>query len=119
MKEFSGEHHSFPIGLGLLPSAPGSGDAGHEIKGPTSVVILGGLASSTLLNLRTLPALALLIIGEVRFEPMTWSEASLFFPLVSYRYGRGSILIARKEGGERPTVLRLRSIWQGAWLGCA
>ncbi len=36
---------------------------------------------------------ALLIIDEVGFEPMTRQEASLFFRLVSYRYGRGSILI--------------------------
>ena len=36
---------------------------------------------------------ALLIIDEVGFEPMTRQETSLFFRLVSYRYGRGSILI--------------------------
>ena len=36
---------------------------------------------------------ALLVIDEVGFEPMTRQEASLFFRLVSYRYGRGSMLI--------------------------
>ncbi|MEZ4332238.1 MAG: efflux RND transporter permease subunit [Myxococcota bacterium] len=46
-------------GLGLLPLALGSGDAGREIEGPMAVVILGGLASSTLLNLIVLPVLAL------------------------------------------------------------
>ncbi|MBI5363856.1 MAG: efflux RND transporter permease subunit [Planctomycetes bacterium] len=44
--------------LGLLPLALGSG-AGREIEGPMALVILGGLASSTLLNLLVLPALAL------------------------------------------------------------
>jgi Cu/Ag efflux pump CusA len=33
--------------------------AGREIEGPMAVVILGGLATSTLLNLLVLPTLAL------------------------------------------------------------
>lgn len=41
---------------------------------------------------------ALLIIDEMGFEPMTRTEASLFFRLVSYRYGRGSILITTNKG---------------------
>lgn len=41
---------------------------------------------------------ALLIIDEVGFEPMNRVEASLFFRLVSYRYGRGSILITTNKG---------------------
>jgi CzcA family heavy metal efflux pump len=44
--------------LGLLPLAIGSGQAGREIEGPMAIVILGGLASSTILNLAVLPALA-------------------------------------------------------------
>ena len=46
-------------GLGLLPIALGSDQAGREIEGPMAVVILGGLATSTLLNLLVLPTLAL------------------------------------------------------------
>ena len=46
-------------GLGLLPLAIGSGDPGREIEGPMAIVIVGGLATSTLLNLLVLPALAL------------------------------------------------------------
>ena len=46
-------------GLGLLPLAIGSGDPGREIEGPLAVVILGGLVTSTLLNLLVLPTLAL------------------------------------------------------------
>jgi CzcA family heavy metal efflux pump len=45
-------------GLGLLPLAIGSGDPGREIEGPMAIVILGGLVTSTLLNLLVLPTLA-------------------------------------------------------------
>ncbi len=46
-------------GLGLLPLALGTGEAGREIEGPMAVVILGGLITSTVLNLIVLPPLAL------------------------------------------------------------
>src|SRR5262249_49332535 len=42
---------------GLLPIALGSGEAGREIEGPMALVILGGLATSTALNLIVLPVL--------------------------------------------------------------
>jgi Cu/Ag efflux pump CusA len=45
--------------LGLLPLAIGTGEAGREIEGPMAIVILGGLITSTLLNLLVLPTLAL------------------------------------------------------------
>jgi CzcA family heavy metal efflux pump len=45
--------------LGLLPLAIGSGEAGREIEGPMAMVILGGLITSTALNLLVLPTLAL------------------------------------------------------------
>jgi Cu/Ag efflux pump CusA len=44
--------------LGLLPIAIGGESAGREIEGPMALVILGGLATSTLLNLLVLPTLA-------------------------------------------------------------
>jgi CzcA family heavy metal efflux pump len=43
--------------LGLLPIALGSGEAGREIEGPMALVILGGLVTSTSLNLLVLPVL--------------------------------------------------------------
>lgn len=46
-------------GLGLLPLALGSGAPGREIEGPMAIVILGGLFTSTTLNLLVLPALSL------------------------------------------------------------
>jgi len=45
--------------LGLLPMAIGAGEPGREIEGPLAMVILGGLATSTMLNLLVLPTLAL------------------------------------------------------------
>ncbi len=44
-------------GFGLLPVALAAGDAGGEIDGPMAIVILGGLATSTALNLLLLPVL--------------------------------------------------------------
>ena len=46
-------------GLGLLPLAIGSGEPGREVEGPMASVILGGLLTSTALNLLVLPTLAL------------------------------------------------------------
>jgi CzcA family heavy metal efflux pump len=45
--------------LGLLPLALGSGAPGREIEGPMALVILGGLVTSTVLNLLLMPGLAL------------------------------------------------------------
>jgi DNA replication protein DnaC len=51
-------------------------------------------------------SVALLIIDEVGFQPMTRQEASLFFRLISYRYGRGStILTTNKAVKDWPEIL--------------
>lgn len=50
---------AFATALGLLPLAIGSGDPGREIEGPMAQVILGGLFTSTVLNLLVMPGLAL------------------------------------------------------------
>jgi CzcA family heavy metal efflux pump len=57
--------------LGLLPLAIGSGNAGQEIEGPLAIVILGGLITSTALNLLVLPTLALRF---GRFEKLSHEE---------------------------------------------
>lgn len=54
--------------LGLLPLALGSGAAGNEIEGPMAIVILGGLVTSTALNLLVLPTLT---VHFGRFEKRT------------------------------------------------
>lgn len=58
-------------GLGLLPLALGSGQPGKEIEGPMAIVILGGLVTSTALNLLVLPTLAL---RYGRFKPLSEAE---------------------------------------------
>ncbi len=50
---------AFVTAFGLLPLALGAGDPGREIEGPMAIVILGGLLTSTALNLLVLPTLAL------------------------------------------------------------
>jgi Cu/Ag efflux pump CusA len=55
--------------LGVLPLALGSGEAGREIEGPMAIVILGGLASSTVLNLLVLPALCAWLARFERAAP--------------------------------------------------
>ncbi len=44
-------------GLALIPLALAAGEAGNEIQSPMAVVILGGLISSTFLNLAVIPAI--------------------------------------------------------------
>lgn len=44
-------------GLGVLPLAVSTGQAGREIQGPMAIVILGGLVTSTVASLILLPAL--------------------------------------------------------------
>jgi CzcA family heavy metal efflux pump len=57
--------------LGLLPLAIGSGEAGREVQGPMATVILGGLVTSTLMNLLVLPVLLW------RFGPFGAARSSL------------------------------------------
>jgi Cu/Ag efflux pump CusA len=44
-------------GLALIPLALGGGKSGSEIQTPMAIVILCGLASSTLLNMVVVPAM--------------------------------------------------------------
>jgi Cu/Ag efflux pump CusA len=44
------------IGVGLIPLALGAGEPGREIQQPMAVVILGGIVTSTLLNMIVIPA---------------------------------------------------------------
>jgi Cu/Ag efflux pump CusA len=46
-------------GVGLLPLALGAGQPGKEIQQPMAVVILGGIVTSTFLNMIVIPALYL------------------------------------------------------------
>ena len=46
-------------GVGLIPLALGVGQPGKEIQQPMAVVILGGIVTSTFLNMVVIPALYL------------------------------------------------------------
>lgn len=54
--------------LAMLPIAFDSDNAGREIMGPMAAIIIGGLATSTLLNLLVMPTL-MLYFGRFRAEP--------------------------------------------------
>lgn len=56
-------------GLGLLPLALAAGEPGSEIQAPMAIVILFGLATSTLLNMLVVPAM-MLRFGSVRSRPV-------------------------------------------------
>jgi Cu/Ag efflux pump CusA len=60
---------SLVTGLGLLPLALGAGEPGREIEGPMALVILGGLVTSTVLNLLILPVMALRFARFQQDEP--------------------------------------------------
>ncbi len=52
-------------GLALIPLALGLGEPGKEIQAPLAVVVLGGLLTSTALNMVVVPAL-ILRYGKLR-----------------------------------------------------
>jgi Cu/Ag efflux pump CusA len=55
-------------GLALLPLALSAGRPGRELEQPMAVVIIGGLLTSTLLNMIVLPTLFLQFGREVEPE---------------------------------------------------
>ncbi len=55
--------------LGLAPLAFGLHTPGQEIEAPMAVAVLGGLLSSTPLNLLVLPALVYRFGGPKKGEP--------------------------------------------------
>lgn len=61
-------------GLALLPLAAAGGQPGNEIQSPLAIVVLGGLLTSTLLNMIAVPALC------VRFYPREGQDGRAGFP---------------------------------------
>jgi CzcA family heavy metal efflux pump len=53
-------------GVGLIPLALGAGEPGREIQQPMAVVILGGIVTSTFLNMIVIPALYLKYGGAMQ-----------------------------------------------------
>jgi Cu/Ag efflux pump CusA len=65
--------------LGLLPIVLAAGEPGSEILAPLSVVVLGGLVTSTLLNLLVVPAGFLLLFHDRPLAART-DDADLLEP---------------------------------------
>ena len=63
-------------GLGLAPLAFAASQAGQEIEGPMAITVLGGLISSTLLNLMVMPAIAWRFGGPGRSVSRSPARAS-------------------------------------------
>lgn len=59
--------------VGLLPLAMGAGSPGQEIEGPLAIVVVGGVITSTLLNLFIVPILA---ARFCRFAPLADADAA-------------------------------------------
>ncbi len=94
------------IALGVRAVENGFSVAFHRLEDLLAALKRDADVSPQRLRQRKHMNTALLIIDEVGFEPMTRQEASLFFRLVSYRYGRGSILITTNKGvADWPAVL--------------
>lgn len=94
------------IALGVRAVENGFSVAFHRLEDLLAALKRDAEVSPQRLRRRKHMNVALLVIDEVGFEPMSRQEASLFFRLVSYRYGRGSILITTNKGiQEWPEVL--------------
>jgi Cu/Ag efflux pump CusA len=52
-------------GIGLIPLALGAGEPGKEIQQPMAVVLLGGIVTSTGLNMLVVPALFTRFSGRI------------------------------------------------------
>ena len=94
------------VALGVRAIENGFSVAFHQLEDLLTVLRRDAEIPKAKLRQRKHMNAALLVIDEVGFQPMTRQEASLFFRLVSYRYGRGSILITTNKGiADWPEVL--------------
>ena len=86
------------VALGVRAVENGFSVAFHRLEDLMAAMKRDADLSPQRLRRRKHMNVALLIVDEVGFEPMDRREASLFFRLVSYRYGRGSMLITTNKG---------------------
>jgi DNA replication protein DnaC len=70
----------------------------HRLEELIALLRIDAGVPSARLRRRKYMNVSLLAIDEVGFEQLGRAEASLLFRLVSYRYGRGSILITTNKG---------------------
>lgn len=94
------------VGLAVRAIANGFSVAFHRLEDLLAALRYDAEMSPQRLHQRKHRNAALLVVDEVGCKPMTRDEASLFLGLVSYRDGRGSMLIATNKGlAECPAAL--------------
>jgi DNA replication protein DnaC len=94
------------VALGVKAVECGFSVAFHRLDDLLHVLRRDADVPPTRLRGKKYNSVALLIIDEVGFQPMTRQEASLFFRLIGYRYGRGSmILTTNKAVKDWPEIL--------------
>ena len=95
--------------LGLLPLALGTGEPGREIEGPMATIIVGGLVTSTILNLLVLPTI-LLHFGKFErgsHAPRPRSMDRWSWPTLRRDAAQAPVLNCRAGGGStRPAIDR-------------
>jgi len=62
--------------LGLIPLAMAAGEPGSELLAPLAAVVLGGLVTSTFLNLFVVPAGYMMVFGHSGARPLRSTSAS-------------------------------------------
>jgi DNA replication protein DnaC len=86
------------IGLAVRAIENGFSVAFHRLEDLLAALKRDAEVGPQRLRRRKHMNVALLVIDEMGFEPMSRQDASLFFRLVSYRYGRGAIAITTNKG---------------------
>ena len=86
------------VALGVRAIESGFSVAFHRLEELIALMRRDADVGPSRLRRRKYVNVALLVIDEVGFEPMDRQEASLFFRLISYRYGKGSVLITTNKG---------------------
>jgi DNA replication protein DnaC len=85
------------VGLGIRAVEQGFSVQYFRFDELTTALKADAALPPSRLKRRKYMSTALLLIDELGFDPMTRQEASLFFRLVSYRYGRGAIMITTNK----------------------
>lgn len=94
------------VGLGVKAIENGFSVAFFQLEDLLQVMKQTAELSPKALRRKKYLNVALLVIDEIGFQQLSREEASLLFRLVSYRYGRGSILItSNKSIKDWPEIL--------------
>jgi DNA replication protein DnaC len=85
------------VGLGVRAIEQGFSVAFYRLEELLHEMRKDAAVSSQVLKRKKYFKVSYLVVNEVGFEPMSQTDASLFFRLVSYRYRRGSTAITTNK----------------------